>query len=148
MAIQFQTDAQKAVYEKVGQYMRELFGELAGTRQDYPAYYLMMGSAVAQVFVIPWGDNESVINVRSYVTVGAERTPEMLEFLLRQNYDMRFGAFGLDKDGDVVFEHNILGSTCDKTELRTSVLAVISTADRYDDQIVGRWGGTRALDRT
>lgn len=148
MPVQFQSEAQKAVYEKVGQYMKDLFGELARARDDLPGYYLTMGSAVVQAFVLTWGDKDAVVNVRSYVVMGAERTPEMLEFLLRQNYDMRFGGFSLDKDGDVVFEHTIVGSACDKDELKASVMGVLSTADEYDDQIVSRWGGKRALDRT
>jgi hypothetical protein len=146
--VEFQTDAQKAVYEKVGQYMKELFGELAGARTDLPAYYLRMGSATVQAFILTWGDQDAVVNVRSYVVTGAERTPEMLEFLLRENFNMRFGAFGLDPDGDVTFEHNIIGSTCDKNELKAAVMAVLGTADEYDDQIVGRWGGKRSNDRT
>lgn len=148
MPVEFQTEAQKAIYEKVGQYMKELFGEMTGARTDFPAYFLTMGSAAVQVFILSWGDKEAVVNVRSYVVTGAERTPEMLEYLLRENYDMRFGAFGLDKDGDVTFEHNIVGSSCDKSELRTSVMAVLGTADKYDEEIVGRWGGKRAMDRT
>jgi hypothetical protein len=52
----------------------------------------------------------------------------------------------LDKSGDVTFEHNIVGSTCDKNELKASIMAVVGTADRYDDQIVSRWGGKRASD--
>jgi hypothetical protein len=88
-----------------------------------------------------------VINVRSWVVTGAERTPEMLDFLLRENFKMRFGAFGMDADGDIVFEHTIAGSTCDKNELKASMLAVLHTADDYDDKIVGRWGGQRSMDR-
>ncbi len=146
MPVQFEHDTQKAIYEKVGQYMKELFGEMTGVRDDYPAYYLRMGSAVVQAFVLSWGDTDAMINVRAYVVMGAEKTQEMLEFLLRENYDMRFGAFGLDKSGDVTFEHNIVGSTCDKNELKASIMAVVGTADRYDDQIVSRWGGKRASD--
>ncbi len=145
--MEFKSNAQKATFEKVGQYMKELFGEMAGVRDDYPAYYLIMGSAVVQVFILPWGDNEAIINCRAYVVNGAERTQEMLEYLLRENYEMRFGAFGLDKDGSITFEHNIVGSTCDKHELKASVMAVLGTADQYDDQIIGRWGGKRAMDK-
>lgn len=145
--MEFKTEAQKAHFEKIGQYMKELFGEMTGTRDDYPGYYLLMGSALVNVFILPWGDNETVVNCRAYVVTGAERTPEMLEYLLRENYEMRFGAFGLDKDGAVTFEQNIVGSTCDKNELRASVMAVLGTADQYDDQIVARWGGKRASDR-
>ena len=46
-----------------------------------------------------------------------------------------------------MFEHNLIGSTCDKEELKTSVITVVKLADEYDDEIVARWGGQRALDR-
>jgi hypothetical protein len=147
MPVQFSTEAQKGIYDKVGQYMKELFGEYAQARDDYPGYYLTMGSALVHVFVLAWGNDDAAVNVKSYVVTGAERTPEMLEFLLHENNDMRFGAFGLDKDGDVVFEHTIVGSSCEKSELKASIMAVVSVADNYDDKIVSRWGGQRALDR-
>jgi hypothetical protein len=147
MPLEFKTNAHKAIYEKIGQYVKELFGELAGTRTDFPAYYLRMGSALVHASVYPWGTDEAVVTARSYVVTGAEKTPELLEYLLRQNDDMRFGAFGLDGDGDIFFEHSIVGSTCSKEELKASVMAVISSADQFDDQIVSRWGGKRATDR-
>jgi len=56
-------------------------------------------------------------------------------------------ASGIDENGDIVFEHTIVGSTCDKKELESSVAAVLEVSDDYDDKIVERWGGKRALDR-
>lgn len=147
MPLEFKSDAHKAIYEKAGQHIKELFGEFAGTRTDFPAYFLRMGSALVHASVYPWGDNDAIIAVRSYVVTGTEKTPELLEYLLRQNDGMRFGAFCLDADGDIAFEHSIVGSTCSKEELRASIMAVISTADQFDDQIVSRWGGKRATDR-
>jgi hypothetical protein len=106
-----------------------------------------MGSALVEVFVFPWGTDEAIINTRSYVVTGTELTPDLMRFLLRENSNMRFGAFGIDDNGDVLFEHTIVGSTCDKIELESSVNAVLEIADDYDDKIVERWGGMRALDR-
>jgi hypothetical protein len=60
---------------------------------------------------------------------------------------MSFGAFGIDDEGDVIFEHTIVGSTCDQKELESSVIHVARTADDYDDIIVEKWGGERALDQ-
>lgn len=144
--MEFQTQAQKACYEKVVAWMKELFGELAQPRDDAPAVVVLSGSAVAQAIVFPWGEDDAVICTRAYVVTGVELTPDLMHFLLRENADMRFGAFGVDKDGDILFEHSIVGSTADKNELKASVMAVLMTADHYDDQIVSRWGGKRALD--
>jgi hypothetical protein len=145
--MEFATAAQKACYDKVASWMKELFGELVLMRDDAPVMGVMMGSALATVAVWPWGDDDATITTRAYVVTGAELTPDLMRYLLQKNADMRFGAFGVDKDGDILFEHSIVGSSCDKAELKASVLAVLVTADRYDDEIVARWGGERALDR-
>ncbi len=145
--MEFKTPTQKTTYEKIVPWMKELFGTFAQVRADVPVMGVMVGSALAQVSVFPWGDHDATITVRAYVVTGAELTPDLAHYLLRKNADMRFGAFGVDDDGDILFEHTIVGSTCDKEELRSSVMAVALTADQFDDEIVARWGGQRALDR-
>ncbi|HZS03013.1 MAG TPA: YbjN domain-containing protein [Chloroflexota bacterium] len=145
----FVNDAQKRIYEKIAPWMKELFGELAVAREDTPAFYVHIpgASAIVQTIVWPWGDDDGTIRTLSWVVTGADLTPECLRFLLQENADMRFGAFGVDREGDIFFAHSIVGSTCDKAELRASVLAVAATADQYDDKIVERWGGQRAIDQ-
>lgn len=142
----FQTEPQRACYERVTPWLRELFGGTALTRDDRPVIGVAHGSAFAQVGVFPWGE-DAIITTRAYVVADIDLTLDLLRFLLHENGGMHFGAFGVDDDGDIFFEHSILGSTCDKRELETSVVAVVETADRYDDRIVERWGGRRALDR-
>ncbi len=96
--------------------------------------------------VFAWGD-ETMITTRAYVVTGAELTPKLARYLLYQNGGMHFGGFGVDDDDDIFFQHSIVGSTCDRKELEASVVAVLRTADEYDDRIVERWGGQRALDQ-
>lgn len=143
----FKTEAHKGCYEKVKGYMSELFGEMFEAREDAPIFIIPMGSAVAHVMVIPWGDDDAMVCVRAYLVSDVEMTPELMEFLLKENPTFKFGAFGIDQDGDILFEHTIVGSTCDKNELKASVLGVLSVADHYDDLIVQRFGGIRMLDR-
>ncbi|OGF14511.1 MAG: hypothetical protein A2W00_04905 [Candidatus Eisenbacteria bacterium RBG_16_71_46] len=143
----FATDAQRVCYEKVAGLIKEMFGEMAAVHPDQPSFGLRMGSALAQVVVHPWGKDDATVSTRSYVVIGAEVTPELMRYLLRKNDEFRFGAFGLDSEGDIFFEHSIVGSGCDKNELRACVLAVAQTADEYDEEIVSRWGGQRALDK-
>jgi T3SS (YopN, CesT) and YbjN peptide-binding chaperone 1 len=145
--MEFETKAQEECYEKVAPWVKELFGGSVLRKPDAPVLGVMQGSAFAQVGVFPWGADDAMITTRSYVVSGAELTSELLLFLLHENAGMRFGAFGVDDDGDIMFEHSIVGSTCDQKELESSVIAVARTADAYDDQIVDRWGGERALDQ-
>lgn len=144
--MEFANSVHKTTYEQVTTLMRELFGEMAQARNDIPAFLVCLGSAIVQITVWPWTDDECIVNARSWVVRGPDVTPELMSFLLHENSKMRFGAFGIDDDNDIFFNHSIVGSTIDKIELKTTVLAVLSTADRYDDDIRSRWGGQRGTD--
>jgi hypothetical protein len=145
--MEFKTPAQQACYEKVLPWMKEIFGDFATPREDMPIITVYVGSAIAQVGVFSWGENDATVTSRAYVVTGADLTADLMKYLLNETADMRFGGFGLDSEGDILFQHAIVGSRADKEELRASVMAVIITADEYDDKIVARWGGQRALDR-
>ena len=143
----FETDAQKETFEKVRPWMKEIFGEFAVEREDAPSFGIMIGTAYAQTGVFPWGKDDATITTRAYVVTGTELAADLLLYLLNENDRVRFGAFGVDQEKDIFFEHTIVGSTCDKEELKASVLAVIMTADQYDEKIVAKWGGQTARDR-
>jgi hypothetical protein len=144
--IAFQSDAQQAVYGKVLGWMRELYpaGEIR-VREHAPVIGLIRGSAYIEVSIWPWGKDEATIQTRSWVVQNAPITPALMKYLLEENYLMRFGAFGLDDEGAIFLQHTIVGSTCDREELTASVLSVGAQADHYDDIIVARWGGNRAV---
>ncbi len=144
--MEFAHKVQLDCYEKIGGFLRELFGEQVRARDDQPLYGLAVGSAFVETGVWPWGDDNAVVSCRAWVVREAEITPELLHYLLRKNDEMRFGAFGLDEKNNIFFEHAIVGPTCDKYELRASVVAVGHTADQYDDEIIARWGGHRAFE--
>ncbi len=145
--MQFKTRAHEATYRKTEQHLRQLFGEMVHVVPEAPMFVIPSGTTLTHIVVSPWGDQDATITVRAYVTFGSDLTPDLLHFLLRENDTMRFGAFGIDADGDIFFEHTIVGSTCDKEELRASVMAVAQTADLYDEQIMQKWGGVRGIDR-
>lgn len=146
--MQFETKAQQACYEKILPWMKELFGEaFVLVRDDAPRFVVHIGSALVETVVQSWTEDEATILSYSWVVTGAEVTPDLMRYLLTENLDMRFGAFAMDDKGNILFQHTLVGSTCDKAELRTSVRAVVLTADHYDDQIIKGWGGQSALDR-
>ena len=145
--MEFLTPVQQKCYERITPMLKELFGEaFVIADEDFPSFWLTMGSAQVRIMVWPFGDDESTIQVYSAVVRSIENTPDLMAFLLKANADMRFGAFGIDEDGDVIFQHTIMGDTCDKPELKASVLAVARTADNKDDEIVAKFGGQRAAD--
>lgn len=143
----FKTQAQKQTYDKIGAWMREIFGEQTLGHPTLPSYAVRYGSCLVQVAVDPWGENDATIIVYSYAVTGAEMREDLLFHLLKKNNQIRFGAFALDDQNNILFQHTIVGSTCDKNELRASIMAVIATADESDDEIIARWGGQRSIDR-
>jgi hypothetical protein len=145
--MKFTTSAQQACYEKIEPWVSEICKEQYIPPKNLPIFIVPVGSATAMIEVLPWGVDESVISAWSYVVTGAEITSELMRFLLDQNFDMQFGSFSLDKDGDIRFQTSLIGSSCDKNELQTSVTAVLEAADEYDDRIIKTWGGKRASDR-
>lgn len=142
--MEFETKVQQEIYEKIEPWMKELFGIFVSKRDDAPYFGVSIGSAFVHIGVHPWGKDNATITTRAYVAVDVEITPDLMEFLLRENDKMRFGAFGLDEDYDIFFEHTIVGTSCEVEELKSSVLAVGYAVDQYDDQIVSRWGGMPA----
>jgi hypothetical protein len=145
--MEFENQVQKEVCERVCAWMRDLFGPRAAPRDDGLGCRALFGSAAVDVSVCPWGENEAVILARASVVSGATMNAELLRYLLDKNCEVRFGAFGVDKNGDIVFQHAIVGSTCQKEELKASVQQVMLVADLCDEQIVAMWGGRRAIDR-
>jgi len=141
----FKTKAQEDCYKKIKPWIEELFKEILVADKSIPLFSIPFRSAITYVIVNPWND-DSIITVRSYVVYGAKLTPELLYFLLRKNVSMRFGAFGIDEDGEIIFECNLIGSTCDKEELNASVIEVMRMSNKYDDEIINKWGGQRAID--
>lgn len=144
----FKNKAQKKTFEAVGKYLKDAYGDKFHPLPDRASYAGVEGSAAIQVLVVPWGDDNATVSVLSCCVMDLdELAPDLLEFLLRENYKFRFGAFSIDGDGDITFEHTIAGSTLDKEELVASVKGVAFTADLYDDKIVQRWGGVTGLQK-
>lgn len=143
--MEFRNEMQKNVYVMVASWFEpDVQAGAIERNAERPSFVMRNGSTAMTISVNPYGDDEAVINVCGWVVKGAKVSPELMQFLLSTNRDLYFGAFGLDAKNDfVTFEHSIIGSTCDKKELYTSMQAVISTADKYDDEIVEKFGGAR-----
>jgi hypothetical protein len=145
--VQFETEAQADCYAKITPWMQQFFESTPIEHRGENLFVTRFGSAVAHTRVIPWGTDEAIILTRSCIVTEVEITADLTYYLLRENDNLYFGRFAIDNENSIIFEHGLVGSTCDSEELRTSVIAVIRFADEYDDKIVERWGGQRALDR-
>ncbi len=137
---------QQQTLDKISAWIQEQFSHVPHEPLNEPGLGLFMGSAWVEVRVQPWKD-DTIVNVSSNVVSGARVDLDLLKFLLHKNDELVFGAFSMNADGEIRFQHTIVGSTCDREELQASVEAVLEVADDYDDFIVEKWGGQRALDK-
>ena len=132
--------------KKVEKFLKESFGNAFKKARGKPIFMGRSGSTIVYISIIEW-DSDTLVNVFAFVVSGATVTPELMEFLLEENHVLRFGAFSLDGEGNIIFRHSLVGSTLDKKELESAVYAVALTADEYDDIIAKEFGGLRAIDQ-
>lgn len=142
----FQTEAQKDCYQKVADWLPEICDRISNPFTDSPIFSLQFGSATVLVEIRIFRQVETVIYIWAYVATEVEVNDDLLRFLLKQNDVFRFGGFSMADDGDIRFHVTLLGSSCQQNEFKLAVTEVLESADRYDDEIVERWGGRRAAD--
>jgi hypothetical protein len=106
----------------------------------------LVGLESARAFVVPtWtGDDEvhTVARVFAITNLDVPVTAELTSWLLAKNLEFVFGAFALDVNaGAIWFNHNLMGKRLDPEEFAAALHAVVTTADRFDDEIKERFGG-------
>jgi len=113
---------------------------------DEESFIITKGSTQVLVKAENITDDHVVIDLISHVVKNANVNDNLKNFLLRANSELKFGAFGLLFDDTITFQHSILANDFSEVDLKSSINAVASVADYYDDIIVEKAGGKRALD--
>jgi hypothetical protein len=103
------------------------------------------GSSRVFVRVIDWGDGDTVVSVWAVVAAEVPATPDLFQFIATTTDSYMLGHIGC-RVGDggralITFNYRILGNVLDEEELLHAAIAVASTADKIDDEIVARFGG-------
>ncbi len=123
-------------------------------KNKYPEYLkfennvftIAQGSTQVMLMVRKFANDDACIECTANVVYDAKITEELLQFLLRKNAELHFGAFGLLFDDTITFSHSISGANLDENELINTLNAVATIADYYDDVIINKNGGKRAGD--
>lgn len=113
---------------------------------DEDSFTITKGSTQVMVKANNITEDHIVIDLISHVVKDANVDDGLKNFLLRANSELKFGAFGLLFDDTITFQHSILANEFSEVDLKSSINAVASVADYYDDIIVEKAGGKRALD--
>lgn len=135
---------EQQVRDKIKGYLDAIYADSYSEINEH--FTVSQGSALVEIVVRPWKDDDVVVECFSYVIQGAGVTPELMRRLLRLNATIHFGAFGLIFDDTVVFGHAIAGANLDRNEFEASLKMVAAVADHYDDELKAEFGGSRSVD--
>ena len=144
--MEFENDTHAKTFKNVKLYLDELFDEDLFHEDEDGHFYVSYGSTVIEISVEPYGPEEITVTVMSYCVQGVEVDQSLLLGLLELNHTLPFGAFSL-VGTDIYFSYAIFGRTLERRNLLNAIAAVANITDDYDDRIVAKYGGERALDR-
>ncbi|MEM6447771.1 MAG: hypothetical protein AAF704_14595 [Cyanobacteria bacterium P01_D01_bin.123] len=143
--LQFASEAQEATYYKVKEYLEAstLFQDAMRVVPEEVRIDIIHETRVVRVEVLPWqvnpwdkGSELAIVRASSRLTIDGNIDTRLMHHLLRENARMRFGAFQLDDNNEVVFSDTVLGgSNMDLFEMQTCILAVATVAVTYDSII-------------
>ncbi len=109
--------------------------------------WIRQGSTVVVVNPSEWGE-QTLVKLAAPVALNITKiTPELTRFLVEKNFELLFGKFSLDTNGNAIwYEHVLLGDTLNAEELFVAVATVALTADKYDEQVAKMSRGKRVAD--
>jgi hypothetical protein len=141
----FHTKCQEEVYRKVKSYLDELVDEHFDDA-EHCDFYLKYGSTVLEVSIVPFDEDDAVIEILAFVVQGVEPSFDLMQELLRLNSEVPLGGFSL-VGKNIFFSHSFLGRRLVGEQLIASLNSVATISDDYDETIVGKYGGETALER-
>lgn len=141
----FNTRCQEEVYRQVKSYLDELVDEHFDDA-EHCDFYLKYGSTVLEISILPFDEDDAVIEILAFCVQGVEPSFELMQELLRLNSDVPMGAFSL-VGHNIFFSHAFLGRRLVGEQLIASLESVATTSDEWDEKLVERYGGETALER-
>jgi len=143
--MKFKHPNQRKIFDLVYEYLDELF-EDPYHDEETGHTYVQYGSTVLEISVEPYGPEDAVVTIMSYCVQDVEIDDDLLLGLLELNHNLPFGSFSV-VGNDIFMSHTLLGRTLERRNLLSAISAVATISDDYDDLIVKKYGGQRALDR-
>ena len=104
------------------------------------------GSSSVSIVVRSYTETDTIVELTAQVASDARVDTDLMHWLLRKNAELHMGGFGLLFDDSIVFTYSIPGGTFDANSLEAAITSVAVIADHYDDEIVAKAGGRRAVD--
>ncbi|NIS80145.1 MAG: YbjN domain-containing protein, partial [Anaerolineales bacterium] len=73
----FKTEAQKVCYQNIYRWLTEIFGEFVLENKEQPSFAIQRGSALVEIWIFPWREDDSMVGVRSWVVTDADLRPDL-----------------------------------------------------------------------
>ena len=137
-----------AIDEVRAKVRRILQNKLGITRVEGEDFFVQHGSTGCRVTFHELS-RVTLVNLSSPVLFEVPLTPALYEEVARRTGKFRFGSLCLREEegkGNLFFEGAVIGDTLDEDELMLPLLAIVTTADRLDDELRPRFGGRRLED--
>ena len=134
--------------DKVGRWLTEI--GLRGIEiTERGGYSFRFESTRVFVDIVEVGSEEhrrSLVHITAPFLQRAPISPELFEWVARSCDDWMFGHLGMSVDDEdktciVVLTHTLLGDYLDPEEFNQALIAVTTTANDIDDDLVARFGG-------
>lgn len=105
-------------------------------------------STLVTVAVEDYGKDETIVVLTAIVTTETKESPALYKYLNDTNSALRFGSLQYlrEKPSVLILQYTILGDFLDPEELLNALRVVVMVADKFDDEIVGKFGGKRFID--
>jgi len=141
---QFHTRCQEEVYRQVKSYLDELVDEHFDDA-EHCDFYFKYGSTVLEISILPYQEDDAVVEVLAFCVQNVEPSFELMQELLTLNAEIPLGGFSAI-GRDIYYSHSFLGRRLRPEQLIASLDSVASISDEYDEKLVAKYGGVTALD--
>jgi hypothetical protein len=107
------------------------------TNPDEPGFYVALGRHAHGLFVdvLSVGDDDAVVQISGRVGRGIEVTPEVCTRPLELNAEYRYGALGLDSDGDITYDYTIPADGLVKSGLANVIRLMARISEQIGDEL-------------
>jgi type III secretion system-like peptide-binding chaperone len=115
--IRFASEGHRETYGRILRFAREIFEDHVLADPDTPGMLVARGSIALRIVVNPIAIHSTIVEITGPPLRGVAHSPGLLEFLLKANARVPFGAFVMAGDGRLALRGTLIGDTVDLEEL-------------------------------
>ena len=114
---------------------------------DQDGDFLVPFGEGVRIHLVPkeFGDDMTVVQVIAPTNLGVTVNGDLAMFIATENAKFIFGRLALyPEQAAVGFEESLLGTFLNRAELQVAIAVASTMANKYDDEIMQRFGGHKA----